>query len=119
MAVLHFQQAVEEHLNWLENFKAALGGDFKALKAEEIIRDDVCTIGMWLHGEGEKFAHLKEFQRVKELHKKVHDVATRLWKARRQHEEACLDDLLNELDDVKHVMFLAWSDLNSLIGSLE
>jgi len=119
MAVLHFQQAVEQHHQWLENVKAFLNGEACQLDLNKIVQDDQCVIGQWLHGEGSRFQHIDEFQTVKALHKKIHILAGQARDAYIDKEYDRVEGLMNQLDKVKHVMFMTWSDLNAIIGNLE
>lgn len=120
MGVLHFQDAVENHHKWLDDFIASLSGADEKLCREQVVRDDLCVIGQWLHGEGIKFSHLPEFQAVKDLHKTIHDIAARAWDAKKQHEnQAQVDTILKELEEAKHALFMSWNDLNFVIGSLD
>lgn len=119
MSILHFQEAVLQHHKWLEELRSCLLGDGCDLRAEEILRDDHCVIGRWLHGDGMAFAHLSEYQIVKDLHKQVHEIAMQAWHAKTDEAHDQIEDLLMQLDKIKHAMFMSWNQLNDIIGDLE
>lgn len=119
MAVLHFQDAVEHHHKWLDELVAFLTDQPCDLHIHEIVRDDMCKIGAWLHGDGQEFAHLNVFQTVKDLHKQIHDIATQAVNAKHADDHDLVQRLLDQIMDVKHDMFMSWHDLNMFIGSYE
>ena len=119
MAILHFQEAMIHHHEWLAKVVTCLTSDRCDLTAHEIISDHNCLMGKWLHGNGRQFLHLPEFQTVLAQHRLVHETAGRAWKAKKDenHEEAQI--LLEEMTQLKNDMLMSWSALNSVIGSFE
>ncbi|MFC1673026.1 CZB domain-containing protein [Pseudomonadota bacterium] len=87
------------------------------MQVHEIGHYDKCVIGQWLYGAGQEFAHLEAFQCIVVFHKKVHDLAAQAWLANSKSDHDLVEDLLTQLDDFKYQMFMAWADLNAVIGS--
>lgn len=120
MAVLHFHQAVSEHHAWWERFEEFLQGHTDDLEREHVAHDHSCTIGRWLHGDdGAVFAHHPEFQAVKALHKRLHNVAGELWQARVDEAQERMQQLLDDAKQIRHELFMAWSALNEIVGVYE
>lgn len=119
MAILHFQNAVNAHLLWSQEFAAYLEGHHISAEFEEVHRDDLCVIGQWLHGEGEAYSHLKHFDTVKSLHRELHALAGQAVQAKATGKLKQLDGLIAQMDRVRHELFMSWHALNDLVGALE
>jgi len=119
MAILHFHEAVVHHHEWLARLVACLTGEQCDLHVHEIVHDDKCLIGQWLHGEGQTFANLPAFQDVRKLHKEVHDIAAQAWEAKLADDQDMVQHLLQQISEIKHQMFMSWNELNATIGSYE
>lgn len=119
MSILRFQDAVEHHHKWLQDLRTCLLGEKCDVHIDDILRDNNCVIGRWLYGEGMEFTHLSQYRSVKAHHKKMHNIAQQAWQAKIDGAQGQIIDLLHQLDDAKHAMFLSWNNLNSVIGNLE
>lgn len=123
MPVLHFQNAVMEHTEWWNRFEHFLHTGENAsghnLEADDIARDDLCAIGHWLHGDGMRFAEHSVYQEVKYLHKEMHVLAGRAWHAKADGDHDLLSSLITDIKKIRHEMFMAWADLNTIVGAYE
>lgn len=119
MAILHFQNAVTAHLQWSREFAAYLEGHSVSAEYAHAGRDDLCVIGKWLHGEGAGFSHFEPFGVVKTLHRELHELAGQAVQAKAASDRTLLNGLMGQMDQVRHDLFMAWSDLNEMIGALE
>lgn len=117
MPVLHLKDAVLEHHAWWERFERVLHSHPADTAPSHVIHDHECTIGQWLHGEGARaFAEHHEFQKVKTLHGRLHDLAAKAWQAKVDEAHDLLDETLEEIKRIRHDMFMAWGQLNDIIG---
>jgi predicted GTPase len=124
MKILHFQDAVLEHTEWWDRFERFLNSeghdsDDAQLRYEDIVHDDKCAIGRWLHGDGAQFAEFKSYQRVKSLHKDLHDLSGRAWQAKTNGEMETMASIVAEIKVIRHELFMAWSALNEVVGSFD
>ena len=119
MAILHFQEAMIHHHEWLAKVIVCLTSDSCDLTSHEIISDHNCLMGKWLHGSGQYFSHLPEFQTVLTQHRILHETAGRAWKAKKDENMEQVQALLEDLSRLKKDMFVSWNELNSAIRSFE
>ncbi|HEY9164291.1 MAG TPA: CZB domain-containing protein [Magnetovibrio sp.] len=119
MAILHFQNAVSAHMLWSQNFHEFLEGRHDSAEFQDVHRDDLCVIGKWLHGEGSCYCDLNHFNTVKSLHCELHAIAGQAVEAKSQSNQPLLDDLMGQMDRLRHELFMSWHALNDLIGALE
>jgi len=73
---MDFDGAIRAHSNWmLRLFGYCKGTSREKLNPETIQKDNVCDLGQWLHGEGQKFAADPEFSGLLQAHAAFHEVA--------------------------------------------
>lgn len=86
---MNVDEAIAEHAEWKSKFRAAIVKQDK-LDTASIGRDDRCSAGKWLHGEGkERFFAKYEFTKTLENHRVFHVEASKvaqLLNARRYDE---------------------------------
>ena len=72
---MDFDGAIRAHSNWmLRLFGYCKGTSREKLNPETIQKDNVCDLGQWLHGEGQKFAADPEFSGLLQAHAAFHEV---------------------------------------------
>ncbi|MGB0468259.1 MAG: CZB domain-containing protein [Pontibacterium sp.] len=76
-AGLNFRTAIEAHQKWKARLQAVLNEDSaEALSVETLSRDDLCVLGKWIHGEGEKqFGDEPLFVKLRQDHARFHTCA--------------------------------------------
>lgn len=74
LAGLNFKTALEAHLKWKLTLMSVIDGTNTEVMDPRIVsRDDRCTLGQWLYGEGAKqFGDQIGFQKVVEAHTHFH-----------------------------------------------
>jgi len=118
MHVMHFQNAVREHNEWWVQFEQYLKSNADEHTFKDVVRDDCCAIGQWLHGDGQEFSHLDEFQTVMKHHKDLHNAAGSAREAKLQGDAIAVQDAIDELLKLRHLLFMSWNTLNDIIGGL-
>lgn len=76
-AGLNLQEVLNAHLAWNDRLKNYLDGTSdEKLDVNQIAPDNLCVLGKWIYGPGEKqFAKLKEFTELKQTHNVFHRTA--------------------------------------------
>ncbi len=74
VAGLNFKTALEAHLKWKVTLMSVIDGTNTEVMDPRIVsRDDCCTLGKWLHGDGAKqFGEQVGFQNVVMAHAHFH-----------------------------------------------
>jgi hypothetical protein len=70
-------EAIDTHVRWKERLHAFISGTSQEdLKVEVVSRDDLCSLGHWIHGiGGERFGQTPAFSVVKSRHAHFHRCA--------------------------------------------
>ena len=73
-----FQQVISAHAQWKATFVKAITSR-TPLDAVGMFRDDLCNVGLWLHGEAKsKYAHLNSFNVLVHEHAQFHAEAAKI-----------------------------------------
>lgn len=74
---LNFMTAIDAHMKWKTRLEGyILGTSGEELQAEDVCRDDRCTLGQWIYGAGgEQFAGIDTFAEMKAQHASFHACA--------------------------------------------
>ncbi len=77
---LNFMTAIDAHMKWKTRLEDYINGSSgEDLRVEAVCRDDVCTLGKWIHGTGgEQFADIEAFGEMKDQHAQFHACAGRV-----------------------------------------
>jgi hypothetical protein len=100
--------AIDAHVKWKERLQDHIAGrSTEDLRAETVGRDDLCSLGIWLSGEGSQhYGHTPGFAAVQQAHVRFHRCAAEVLAtaAKGQPEEALRmmeeGDYANASDDV-------------------
>ena len=73
---MDFDSAIQAHTNWkLRLFSYSHGSVVKKIDVQTLMKDNVCALGQWLHGDGRKYAADPKFKQLKETHAAFHQCA--------------------------------------------
>lgn len=87
---LTFDKVLSVHVEWSSTFISAMATGV-SLNASEISRDDLCHVGVWLHGDGKANHHARpSFEKLVSDHARFHREAGRVAAAINEgrHDEA-------------------------------
>jgi hypothetical protein len=72
---MNFDDAIKVHTDWKLKLSKYIKHPDHTLKSTEISVDSRCELGKWIHGEGQKFASLPEYSKLKNEHSRFHHAA--------------------------------------------
>ena len=75
---IDFEDAKMKHRAWNVKLEQLLAGNEVDLDKQSARKNNVCPLGKWLYGDGQKFAHLSEMQDLISLHSEMHEVVGRV-----------------------------------------
>lgn len=90
--------AIDAHVKWKERLHDYITGASKeALTVADVMSDEQCALGRWLHAEGrEHYGHLPVFRRVEQVHHHFHECAAEVLEAAQAGNPGKAIDLLEE-----------------------
>ena len=74
-AVNSFDDMIQAHHNWKVRLKAFLAGSGPALAADSAAADNLCALGKWMYGPGQRAADLEEYRQLRQAHAGFHRLA--------------------------------------------
>ncbi|MBF0612809.1 MAG: HAMP domain-containing protein [Magnetococcales bacterium] len=99
------------HLKWLGKLEYVIRGR-AALKPEQVASGRECDLGKWYYSEGtQKFGHLPVFQKMGEVHLRVHEVAKEAVKKVELGDIAGAEEKMNQFSAIKDQLFDLLDDL--------
>jgi Chemoreceptor zinc-binding domain len=75
---MNFDQAIVAHGRWKAKLSAYIKKPDRSLSASEVMPDNQCELGQWIHGDGAKYAALPEFQTLRSEHARFHKAAAEI-----------------------------------------
>ena len=69
---MNFLEIISAHIRWKQRLHSYILERGEKLDPAEIGRDDHCTLGKWIYGEGQAYAHLPQFEKVRMEHARFH-----------------------------------------------
>ena len=72
---MNFDEAIKAHSDWKFKLQRYLRSPDGSINADELAKDNICSLGGWLYSEGKKYSHLPEFKQLLEEHKGFHKEA--------------------------------------------
>lgn len=75
---MNFDEAIHSHSEWKNKLRKYLQNPDKSLSAASIEPDNSCSLGQWIHGDGEKFSTDAVFQELVHKHQTFHRAAADL-----------------------------------------
>jgi hypothetical protein len=90
--------AIDSHVKWKERLQDYIvGGGNDDLTIEQVGNDDLCSLGIWLKGEGrEHYGHLPAFGAVRETHALFHRHAADVLRTAQAGQREKALDMLEE-----------------------
>lgn len=96
---MDFDGAVKAHSNWmLRLFGYAKGSSKEKLDPKTIAKDNVCDLGKWLYGDGQKYAGEPEFSELIKAHAAFHKSAASVVELVDQGKRAAAQQILMSSD---------------------
>lgn len=63
---MNFDEAIKAHAAWKIKLKQYIHKPDKNLSADVVGKDNLCDLGKWIYGEGEKnFGHSQDFKQLR------------------------------------------------------
>jgi len=75
---MNFDDAIHAHASWKMKLSAYIKNPDNSIDANVVCKDDQCTLGKWIHGEGAQHASLPEFSLLKAAHASFHKEAAEI-----------------------------------------
>ncbi len=76
----NFDDAIKAHAAWKQKLANYIRNADGSLKHEEVCLDNKCPLGKWIYGDGMKYSHMSDFQKLKPAHAKFHKEAAEVIK---------------------------------------
>lgn len=108
LAGLDMREAIAAHTRWVKRVSDLVTGENdEHIEIATVSRDDCCTLGKWLYGEGKaSFGHYDEYERLRKSHAEFH----------LRVGEACVCHNRGDLDRATH---LAKHDVRDLSDQVQ
>jgi methyl-accepting chemotaxis protein len=71
-STLNFDEAIKAHKDWSHRLAVYIQKPDQSLKCDIVSRDDQCTLGKWIHNDGDCFSHLPRFRSMTDAHRRFH-----------------------------------------------
>lgn len=86
---MNLDDALSAHIKWKFRLGKFIDGiSEEALNHRTVCKDNLCTLGQWIHGEGAKFKGLREYRQLLNKHANLHVLAAELVKRVEKGEKA-------------------------------
>lgn len=69
---MNFLEIISAHVRWKQRLRDYIQNKAEPLDPASIGRDDQCTLGKWIYGEGQTFAQALNFEKVRVEHAAFH-----------------------------------------------
>ncbi|CAO4838651.1 MAG: hypothetical protein CNLJKLNK_00014 [Holosporales bacterium] len=69
---MNFEEAIKAHSDWKLKLQRYLRSPDGTIDVQRLEKDNLCTLGQWLHTEGKVHAHLPEYQKLIKEHEGFH-----------------------------------------------
>ncbi len=73
-----FADAKIKHNAWNAKLEQLLAGQETDINSENARKPNVCPLGQWIYGSGQKFMHLEKMQKLEKLHSEFHSTIGRV-----------------------------------------
>jgi len=71
-----FFKALEAHTNWKIRLRKHLDGTSEeVLDPDVVCKDNQCTLGQWIYGEGANYQDIESYAQLKQVHADFHQCA--------------------------------------------
>lgn len=72
---MNFDEAIRAHSDWKMKLQRYLSNPDGSINPSELAKDNACSLGSWLYGEGSKYKTVEGFNDLVMAHKKFHKEA--------------------------------------------
>ncbi|MCE5180833.1 MAG: CZB domain-containing protein [Betaproteobacteria bacterium] len=70
---MHFDDAIAAHINWKLRLSRYIDGTLnEKLDSATVCKDNLCALGKWIYGDGEKYKSAPHFESLVARHAKFH-----------------------------------------------
>lgn len=69
---MNFLEIISAHVRWKQRLESYILERQEKLDAAEICRDDRCTLGKWIYGDGQHYAETNNFEKMRAEHAAFH-----------------------------------------------
>lgn len=92
---MNFLEIISAHVRWKQRLETYILDRGEKLDPAEVGRDDHCTLGRWIYGEGQSYAHLPEFEKVRSEHALFHKHAAAVVTFSNRGDRESAEDVLH------------------------
>ncbi len=89
-----FSKALDAHVQWKMKLRICTTDHGKCPDPAVTEKDNVCALGKWIYGEGQRFAADDEFQQLRQHHASFHRCAARIVRTAQQGKKGEAENLL-------------------------
>ncbi|CAO5680389.1 MAG: hypothetical protein HEEMFOPI_01754 [Holosporales bacterium] len=72
---MDFDEAIRAHSDWKLKLQRYIKGMGDPVDCDKLSKDNVCALGCWLYGEGQKYKNHEDFQNLIIAHREFHTAA--------------------------------------------
>ena len=69
---MNFLEIISAHIRWKQHLLDYIENSSEKLDPAQIGTDDHCKLGKWIYGEGQAYANMPHFDKVRTEHAKFH-----------------------------------------------
>ncbi len=92
----HFDEAIAAHIKWKLRLNQFIdGSSTEKLDSATVCKDNLCALGKWIYGDGEKHKNAVHYAALVSKHANFHNCAGTVVKKVEEHDKAGASALLN------------------------
>lgn len=92
---MNFLEIISAHVRWKKRLENYILTREEKLDPAEIGRDDHCTLGQWIYGEGQAYTHAQHFEKVRSEHAAFHKHAAAIVTFANRGDREVAEEVLN------------------------
>ena len=77
---MDFDAAITAHSNWKVRLRSYINGNNQSQEFDLHVvgADNLCALGKWIYEDGAKYSNLEDYQKLKELHARFHQLTANI-----------------------------------------
>lgn len=83
---MNFDEAIKAHSDWKLKLQRYVKGMGDPVDVDKLSKDNVCALGCWIYGDGQKYKAHAEFQNLVIAHREFHFAASEIVKRKDRGE---------------------------------